>query len=40
MNKMILATMRNTIPSRVSEMALTTGKLFTTEEALKVKYNI
>lgn len=31
-----MATMRNTIPSRVAEMALTLGKLFTTEEALKI----
>lgn len=27
--------MRNAIPNRVAEMALTTGKLFSTQEALK-----
>jgi hypothetical protein len=29
--------MKNTIPAREAEIALTTGKLFTTDEALKVE---
>lgn len=31
-----MSTMKNTISTRDAELALTTGKLFTTEEALKV----
>lgn len=31
------ASMRNVLSKRDSELALTTGRMFTTEEALKVK---
>lgn len=34
------ATMRNVISTREAELALTLGKMFTTEEALKVLLNM